>query len=155
MLRGITLVKWSRSGGQAHLIKISALWAGVVWAVMTTVFICAALALWVLMTNGMVYHFSSIITASILLGAIIGGIVSGNNAGGLGLLHGTVVGLLYFVAIFSFLIAWNGGMPPLSTAIVHLLMVLIPAALGGVIGINLPIRGKNRSHTRLNYTAHR
>ena len=155
MLRGITLVRWPRGGGQALSIKINALWAGVVWAVMITVFICAALAAWVIMTSEVVYHFSGIIAAGILLGAITGGTVSGKTAGGLGLLHGSFVGMLYFAATFSFLTAWNGGIPPLSTVIVHFLAILIPAAIGGVIGVNLPGRGKNRLRTGLKYTAHR
>lgn len=152
MFRGVTMVKWSRRGGQAP-IRINALWSGVVWALMTTIFIFAALALWVLMTKGTVYHFSGMIIAVMLLGALAGGIVSGKTAGILGLLHGFLVGMIYFIAIVSFLIAWNTGMPSLFTLMMQLLFVLLPAAIGGVIGVNLPGRLRNRPHNRLNYTA--
>ncbi|SFR08119.1 TIGR04086 family membrane protein [Desulfoscipio geothermicus] len=138
MFRGITLVSWSHRDGQAGLFKMGALWGGVLWALTSTLFVCAALMLWVFMTGGQVYHFSGIVTAGILLGTFTGGAVSGKIAGRMGWLHGAAVGLLYCLAIVLFLAVWSTGFPTLPVLVARFFMVLVLAAAGGIIGVNLP-----------------
>lgn len=146
MFKGIMLVSWSGKDGQINFIKPGALVGGIVWAFTSTLFICAALMLWVFMTAGQVYHFSSIITAGIFLGAFLGGVVSGRTAGSMGWMHGTLSGLLYYmimVLIFSF---WSAAVITLPIIFMRLLVVLGLATLGGVIGVNLPEKRDGINH---------
>jgi putative membrane protein (TIGR04086 family) len=151
MFRGITLVSWShRDGRQAGLFKMGALWGGVLWALTSTLFVYAALILWVFMTGGQVYHFSGIVTAGILLGTFTGGAVSGKIAGRMGWLHGTLVGLIYYLALIFIFSFWSAGFPAVPVLFARFFTVLIPAVAGGIIGVNLPAfksgRGKYKPH---------
>ena len=137
MFGRITLVNWSRQGGQARVLKPGAVIGGLLWALTSTVFICAALVLWVVLTAGQAYHFSGIFTAGTILGALLGGAVSGKMAGNQGWLHGLTMGLLYGLIMMSFLAAWDGGLTNLPGLAARSLGMLALAVLGGVAGVNL------------------
>ena len=147
MFRGITLVSWSHRDGQAGL-KPGALWAGVIWALTSTAFICAALLLWVFMTAHQVYHFSSIIMAGIWLGTLLGGAVSGRTAGNLGWLHGLVVGFIFYLAVTLLLAVWNTGLPALPAWLAHGLVVAL-STVGGIVGGNIPVARPRSKATRM------
>jgi len=136
MFKGVTLVSWSRRDGQAGLLKPSAIWAGVAWALISMAFICTALMLWVFMTTHEVYHFSALIAAGIGLGALLGGAVSGRTAGYLGWLHGITVGFIYYLSVMLVLAVWSTGLP---IGFGYGLVLLILAAAGGVVGVNLSV----------------
>ncbi|TYO98045.1 TIGR04086 family membrane protein [Desulfallas thermosapovorans] len=149
MFRGITLVSWSHRDGQAGL-KPGALWSGLVWALTSTAFICAALLLWVFMTAHQVYHFSSIIMAGICLGTLLGGGVSGRTAGNLGWLHGLLVGFIFFLVVTLLLVVWNTGLPAALPAwLAHGLVVVALSTLGGIIGVNIPAARPKSPVTRV------
>lgn len=120
------------------MFEFGAFWAGIIWAFTSTAFICAALLLWAFITGGRVYHFGGIMTAGILLGALLGGAVSGRAAGCLGWMHGGAVGLVYSLAVLALLAAWSGGAARFSFCFILPLL----AALGGVVGVNLPAAGR-------------
>ncbi len=140
MLKGITLVSWSDRGGQAGLLKPAAILAGVVWALTSTVFLCAALMLWVFMTVHEVYHFSALIMAGVWLGALLGGTVGGRMAGYLGWLHGVAVGFIYYLAVMLLLAVWNTGLPVWFG---YGIVVIILAAVGGIFGVNISAVRRN------------
>lgn len=144
MFRRITLVSWSRQGGQARLLKPGAIIGGLLWALTSTMFICAALVLWAILTAGQVYHFGALLTAGTMLGALLGGAMSGRMAGSMGWLHGTAVGFLYSLVMVSFLAAWNGTFSALPGLFARGLGLLVLAAMGGVAGVNLAGFGRSR-----------
>lgn len=148
MLKGITLVSWSRKGGQVFSLKWGALWGGAMWALMSTIFIGAALMLWAFMTTGQVYHFSSIITGGILLGAFLGGTVGGMMAGNLGWLHGILIGVFYYLTIILLFILWGEGFFSLPVLLAGCFSALILAAAGGIIGVNLSVFKRKRGKYR-------
>ncbi len=143
MWKRVTLVSWSHPGGQVKAVKPGALFRGFVWAFTSTAFICAALVLWAFMTVGDVYHYSGIFTASTLLGAFLGGAVSGRAAGSMGWLHGAGTGLLYSLVITSFVAVWEGG-ADLELLAARCAALLLLSVLGGVTGVNLPAGGRRR-----------
>lgn len=148
MFKRITLVSWSRQGGHARALKAGAVIGGLLWALTSTVFICAALVLWAMLTAGQVYHFSALLTAGTMLGALLGGAMSGRMAGSVGWLHGAAVGLLYGLVIVSFLAAWNGTSAVLPALAGRSLGLLLLAILGGVAGVNLAGSGSSRGGMR-------
>ncbi|MFA7468513.1 MAG: TIGR04086 family membrane protein [Desulfotomaculaceae bacterium] len=148
MFRRITLVSWSRRGGQASLLKSGAIIGGLLWALTSTVFICAALVLWAIMTAGQVYHFGALLTAGTMLGALLGGVVSGRIAGNMGWLHGIVVGFLYGLVMLSFLAAWNGTFAALPGLAGRGLTLVLMGVLGGVAGVNMSAYDRRRDNFR-------
>ncbi|MBF7083730.1 TIGR04086 family membrane protein [Desulfallas sp. Bu1-1] len=148
MLRGVTLVSWNHQGGRARMFKFSAFWGGIIWAFTSTAFICAALVLWAFITGGEVYHFSGICTAGILLGAFLGGAVSGRVAGSPGWLHGAAVGIVYCLAIIAFFTAWGGGFSALTARVLLYPALFVLAVTGGIVGVNLPAAGRIREKYR-------
>ncbi len=146
MFKGITLVSWSSKDGRAGLLKPAAIWAGVVWALTSTVFLCTALILWVFMTAHEVFHFSALILAGVWLGALLGGAVGGRTAGYLGWLHGVAVGLIYYLAMMLLLAVWSTWLPVWFG---NGLVVVILAAVGGVLGVNI---SATRRDSLINYT---
>jgi len=142
MFRRITLVSWSRRGGQASLLKPGAIIGGLIWALSSTLFICAALVLWAVLTAGQVYHFGALLTAGTMLGALLGGAAGGRAAGNMGWLHGAAVGLLYSLVMLSFLAAWNGTFAALPGLAGRGLGLVVMGVLGGVAGVNLTADGK-------------
>jgi len=150
MLRGITLVRWSRNSGQANPVKTGALWAGIIWSLACTVFICAALSLWVFMTSGQNYHFSGVITLGVFIGAFLGGAVSGWSAGSMGLLHGAVVGFVYSMGILLLYAVWSGfSLAAIMALAFNCLIIILLAALGGIVGVNLAVIRRERVKYRL------
>ncbi len=145
MFKGITLFSWSRRNGQAGLLNPGAVWSGVVWALMSTVFICTALMLWVFMTAGEVYHFSALLKAGIGIGALLGGAVSGKTAGYLGWLHGVTVGFIYFLAVLLLLVVWSNGLSTLPVWFGYSLVLLLLSAAGGVAGVNISAASRGSS----------
>lgn len=134
MLKGITLVSWSRRDGQAGLLRPAAILAGVVWALTSTAFICTTLMLWVFITSREVYHLSTMLMAGIGLGALLGGAIGGKTAGYLGWLHGVVVGFIYCLAMMLLLAVWNTWLPVWFS---YGIVILILAVVGGIIGVNI------------------
>jgi len=126
-------------------LRAGAIIGGLLWALTSTVFICAALVIWVLMTSGQFYHFSGIFTAGTLLGAFLGGSISGKTAGFMGWLHGVAVGLLYTLIMLSFLAAWNGGFATLPGLAARGAGMLVMAVIGGVLGVNLAALDRRRT----------
>ncbi len=126
-------------------LRAGAIIGGLLWALTSTVFICAALVIWVLMTSGQFYHFSGIFTAGTLLGALLGGFISGKTAGFMGWLHGAAVGLLYTLIMTSFLAAWNGGFSTLPVLAARGVGMLVMAVTGGVLGVNLAALDRRRT----------
>lgn len=145
MFRGITLVSWSRKNGQAGLLSSGAVWSGVVWALMSTTFICSALMLWVFMTASEVYHFSALLKVGIGIGALLGGTVSGKTAGYLGWLHGVTVGFIYFLAVLLLLVVWSSGLSTWPVWFGYGLALLVLSAAGGIAGVNISAASRGSS----------
>ncbi len=148
MFRRVTLVSWSRRGGQTILLKPGAIIGGLLWALSSTMFICAALVLWAVLTAGQVYHFGAMLTAGTMLGSLLGGATSGRAAGNLGWLHGAAVGLLYSLVMLSLLAAWSGTFAALPGLAGRGLSLVIMGMLGGVAGVNLSAYDRRRESFR-------
>lgn len=142
MFRRITMVSWFRRGGQASLLKPGAIIGGLLWAISSTLIICAALVLWAVLTAGQVYHFGAMLTAGTMLGALLGGASGGRAAGNMGWLHGAAVGILYSLVMLSMLAAWNGTLTALPGLAGRGLALVLTGMLGGVAGVNLTAMGK-------------
>ncbi|WP_347488089.1 TIGR04086 family membrane protein [Desulfoscipio sp. XC116] len=155
MFKGITFVSWSRREGQAGLLKLGALWSGIVWALASAAFICVGLLLWVFMTAREVYHFNAFVMAAIWLGALVGGAVGGRTSGNLGWLHGMVVGFIYYLAVMLLSALWSPGLSVLSLWLAQGLVVVTLSTAGGVVGVNIPAAWRNSHISRSRDRLHR
>jgi len=78
---------------------------------------------------------------SIAIGGFLGGLFSAKKAGKNGLLYGVITGAaLYVIVLIASLIVSKGGVTMLT--LIKLVITLISAAIGGIIGVNLKNRRK-------------
>lgn len=105
--------------------------------------LCTAFLL--ILISALIFHFTPIseaflpITSLIILSvsAFVGGCVGAREAGIRGLLHGIIIGTVFFllIAILALIIA------PETLAIIHiikkLLACVVAGALGGILGISM------------------
>ena len=93
---------------------------------------------------GLVYHLGPItehavpwIAAGILaVSSFLGSAVAGRNAGSMGIYHGIVVGIAFFVVIWLLGGLFFAGMSAVG-ALIKLLIAAVTGALGGILGVGL------------------
>ena len=114
--------------------------SGTVWALSVIVAALTVTGFWIMSSSQEVFYLSGLTSLITLAGVGVGGVISGRLAGGQGLLHGVMVGLIYVLlltALTGLVIA-----QPLNWVVVflHVLPLLLAGALGGALGVKLPKR---------------
>ncbi|MTI84974.1 MAG: TIGR04086 family membrane protein [Firmicutes bacterium] len=141
MRNRLTFLYWSRpeTGGARYQIQMSALVAGLMWAVTVTLFVGVILALWVTLSPHPTYNLSGVISLSLLAGALLGGSIGGLNVRRQGCLHGAIIGFVY--GILFLLMMAGGDLNALQEPVIwaRLLVLILAGSLGGIIGVNLPL----------------
>lgn len=142
MFKRLTFLYWSRPEVRgSRQIQMSAVAVGLIWAVMVTLFCGVILALWVTFSEQPRYHFSGILGVCMLAGALLGGGTGGLSARKQGWLHGGTVGLIY--GLLFLVMVGVGSLEVLQNPLiwVRLLLLILAGALGGIVGVNLPVKG--------------
>lgn len=136
-MKGLTLMHWSWRGvPMGKKIKGGALVIGLAWAFSTALAACVLMCSWVVLSAGPVYNFSTFIAASSILGAVVGGAASANQAGSPGFLHGLLTGLLYGFVIIALLALGSGEIFSFSGAAAREAFFGAAGAAGGICGVN-------------------
>ncbi len=139
MLKRLTFVHWSHpnAGGYRYQLQMSALIAGLLWAVLVTLFAGVILVLWVTLSQHPTYNLSGVIGLCMLGGALVGGGIGGLNARKQGWLHGGVIGLTYGIIFLAMMAGGNMGALKDPLVWIRLPLLAVLGALGGVAGVNL------------------
>ncbi len=127
----------SQNSVKTEGLQINCIVKGFIWSLIITIFLSILASLLLQFTSlseTLLSGFSAFIfVVSMFLGAVIGA----RAAGGMGLIHGLAVTLLYWALLFIISLIW--GLEPFS--FLHMLkrfvLSLATGIVGGIIGIGL------------------
>ena len=142
---------WSSRGSRSQGLNPKAVLSGTVWALSIIVAALTVTGFWVMFSSQEVFYLSGLTSLITLAGVAAGGVISGRLAGGQGWLHGIIVGLIYVLVLTALtgLVSFQS----LDWVVVffHVLPLLLAGALGGILGVNLPVRRSVYRNARFPY----
>jgi putative membrane protein (TIGR04086 family) len=150
VIKNLTLMRWTAEKKPlVRRIKPGAIISGLAGALSATLAACILMYAWVVLSASPVYYLGTLIIAGAALGAFAGGIAAGRSAQTLGLMHGFLVGLCYGLLLLALFIAGSGAGISTLEIMVRALLLGCAGALGGLLGINIPVMTPRRPVQRV------
>ena len=140
-----------RSSGGSQRINPKAVLSGTVWALSVIVSALTVTGFWVMFSSQEVFYLSGLTSLITLAGVATGGVISGRLAGGQGWLHGTMVGLVYVLLLTALTGMVSSQSLVWFVVFLQVLPLLLAGALGGILGVNLPVRRRVYRNARFPY----
>ena len=140
-----------RSSRGSQRINPKAVLSGTVWALSVIVVALTVTGFWVMFSSHEVFYLSGLISLITLAGVAAGGVISGRLAGGQGWLHGTMVGFVYVLLLTALTGMVSSQSLDWLVVFLHVLSLLLAGALGGILGVNLPVRRRVYRNARFPY----